>query len=65
MNLTESLVLLAASFGLLFFGRGRNGDAHPILQKFHWVVGQFFGITIMLLFAAGLMGIAYNLNWLH
>jgi len=65
MNLAESLALLAASGALLFFGRGRDGDAHPILRKFHWVVGQFFGATIMVLFAAGLMGIAYNLNWLH
>jgi hypothetical protein len=34
MNLTESLVLLAASVGLLFFIRGRDGESHRILRKF-------------------------------
>jgi len=33
MNLTASLALLVASVGLLFFGRGRDGDALPFLQK--------------------------------
>ena len=33
MNLAASLAVLAASVALLFFGRGRNGDALPILRK--------------------------------
>ena len=65
MNLTESLVLLALSFGLLFFARGRNGEAISILGRLPWVVGQLFAVAILCSFAAGLMGVAYNLNWLH
>ncbi len=42
MNLIESFALLVASFALLFFGRGRSGEALPILQKMPWVVGQLF-----------------------
>jgi hypothetical protein len=65
VNLTESLVLLAVSVGLLVFGRGRNGAGLSIFRKSPWVVGQLFGMTILYLFAAGLMGVAVNLNWLH
>ena len=65
MDLPESLAILAASLALLFFGRGRNGNAISIFQKFPWVVGQLFGMAILYLFAAGLMGVAANLNWLH
>jgi len=64
MNLIESLAIVAASLALLFFGRGRD-DTHPIIRKFPWVVGQMFAMTILWLFAAGLMGIAVNLNWLR
>ncbi len=63
MNLIESLALLGVSLALLFFGRGRNGDALPIFQKLPWVAGVFFGLAILYLFAAGLMGVAYNLHW--
>jgi len=45
MNLIQSLAVLAASFALLFFGRGRDGEAHPIIRKFPWIVGQLFGMT--------------------
>jgi hypothetical protein len=65
MNLTESLAVLVASLALLFFGRGRDGEAHWILRKFPWVVGQLFAVALLCLFAAGLMGIAANLNWLR
>jgi len=64
MNLTESLVLLALSIGLLIFGRGRDGEGLSFFRKSPWVVGQLFGITILYLFAAGLMGFAVNLHWL-
>jgi hypothetical protein len=65
MNLIESLVLIAASVALLIFGRGRNGEGVAFLRKLPWVVGQLFAVTIMCLFAAGLMGVAANLGWLH
>jgi hypothetical protein len=65
MNLTVSLAVLAASVVLIFLGRGREGEDHPIFKKFPWVVGQLFAMTILWLFAAGLMGIAANLNWLR
>ena len=65
MNLAASLAVLAASVALLFFGRGRDGEAHPIFRKFPWVMGQLFAMSILYLFFAGLMGIAVNLNWLH
>jgi hypothetical protein len=64
MNFTESLVLLAVSVGLLILGRGRNGAGLSFFRRSPWVVGQLFGITILYLFAAGLMGIAANLHWL-
>jgi hypothetical protein len=40
MNLTESLVLLAVSVGLLIFGRGHNGDGLSFFRRLPWVVGQ-------------------------
>jgi hypothetical protein len=64
MNLIASLAALAVSVALLFFGRGRGGEGHPIFQKSPWVVGQLFGMAILYLFFAGLMGVAANLNWL-
>jgi len=33
MNLAASLAVLAASVALLFFGRGRGGESHPIFPK--------------------------------
>jgi hypothetical protein len=54
MNLSGSLAILAASLALLFFGRGRNGNAISIFQKSPWIVGQLFGVTILYLFAAAL-----------
>ena len=65
MNLIASLAVLAASVALLFFGRGRGGDALSIFRKFPWVVGQLFAVSILCLFFAGLMGVALNLNWLR
>jgi len=64
MNLITGPAVLAASVALLFFGRGRGGEGHPIFRKLPWVVGQLFGIAILYLFFAGLMGVAANLNWL-
>ena len=64
MNLAASLAALASSVALLVFGRGRNGEGHSIFQKLPWVVGQLFGVAILYLFFAGLMGIAANLHWL-
>jgi hypothetical protein len=63
MNLVESLAVLVASLALLFFGA--RTQAHSLLRKFPWVAGQMFAMTIWWLFAAGLMGIAVNLNWLR
>ena len=65
MNLIESLLLLAASFALLIFGRGRNGEGVAFLRKSPWVAGQLFALTILYPSAAGLMGVAANLGWLH
>jgi hypothetical protein len=39
MNLLESLAVLAASFALLFFIRGRDGEALTFFQKSPWIVG--------------------------
>ena len=64
MNLIASLAVLAVSVALLFFGRGPSGEGHPIFQKLPWVLGQLFGMAILYLFFAGLMGVAANLNWL-
>ena len=65
MNLSVSLIVLAASVVLLVLGRGRGGEDRPIFRKFPWVVGQLFAMSILWLFAAGLGGILVNLNWLH
>ena len=65
MNLAASLAVLAVSLAMLFFGRGRNGDALPIFQKSPWIVSQPSAMAILYLFAASLMGVAVNLNWLR
>jgi len=59
MEFTGSLILLAASAALLFFGRVRGGDALPIFQK--WLVGTMFSVVILVLFVAGLMGVIQSL----
>jgi hypothetical protein len=64
MNLPASLAVLTFSLVLLFFGRGRDGDALPIFQKSPWIVGVLFSMAILYLFLAGLMGVAANLHWL-
>ena len=64
MNLIASVAVLAVSVALLFSGRGRGGEDHPIFQKSPWIVGQLFAMAILYLFFAGLMGVAANLNWL-
>jgi hypothetical protein len=58
-----SLALLGVAVVLLYFGRGRDGDALPIFQN--WIVGMLFSMAILYLFLRGLMGVAVNLNWLH
>jgi len=63
MNLTVSLAVLAVFVVLLFFGRGRGGDALPIFRN--WVVGMLFSVGLLYLFAAGLGGVLVNMNWLH
>jgi uncharacterized membrane protein SpoIIM required for sporulation len=63
MNLTASLALLAASVGLLFFGRGRDGDTLPFLQK--GITSHLFAVVILALFVAGFEGVAMNLGWLR
>jgi len=45
MNLPASLAILAISLALLFFGRGRNGDALPIFQKSPWIVITLFMVA--------------------
>ena len=61
MNLPVSLAVLALSVALLFFVRRRNGEVHSIFRKSPWIVGH----DILWLFAAGLMGVGINLNFLH
>jgi uncharacterized membrane protein SpoIIM required for sporulation len=63
MNLIESLALLAIAAALLFFGRGRNGDALPFLQK--GIAAYMFAIVVFALFVAGIEGTAVNLGWLR
>ena len=55
MEFTGGLILLAVAAALLFFGRGRGGDALPIFQN--WLVATMFSVVILILFAAGLMAI--------
>ena len=63
MNLTASLAVLGVSLALLFFGRGRGGDALPMFRN--WIVGMLFSIAILYFFFGGLMGVGVNLNLLH
>jgi hypothetical protein len=55
MEFTGGLVLLAVSAALLYFGRGRGGDALPIFQN--WLAASMFSVVILILFCAGLMGL--------
>ena len=63
MSLIGSLALLGISLVLLFFGRGRDGDALPFLQK--GIAAYMFAIVVFALFVAGLEGTAVNLGWLR
>ena len=63
MNLNGSLALLGISLALLFFGRGRDGDALPFLQK--GIAAYMFAIVVFALFVAGVEGTAVNLGWLR
>jgi hypothetical protein len=55
MQFTGGLILLAVSAALLFFGRGRGGDALPIFQN--WLAATMFSVAILILFVGGLMGV--------
>jgi|307.fasta_scaffold92928_2 hypothetical protein len=55
MEFTGGLILLAVAAALLFFGRGRGGDALPIFQN--WLVATMFSVVILILFVAGLMAV--------
>ena len=55
MGFAGGLILLAVAAALLFFGRGRGGDALPIFQN--WLVATMFSAVILILFVAGLMAI--------
>ena len=55
MEFTGGLILLAVGAALLFFGRGRGGDALPIFQN--WLVATMFSVVILILFVAGLMAV--------
>jgi hypothetical protein len=54
MNLPASLAILAISLALLFFGRGRNGNALPIFQKSPWIVITLFMVAVLYLFLPAL-----------
>ena len=54
MEFTGGLILLAVAAALLFFGRGRGGDALPIFQN--WLVATMFCVVILILFVAGFAG---------
>ena len=56
MEFTGGLVLLAAAAVLLFFGRGRRGDALPIFQE-NWLLATMFSVVILILFVSGLMAV--------
>jgi hypothetical protein len=43
MNLIESLILLAASVGLLIFGRGRDGEGASIFGDHLGSLGSYSG----------------------
>ena len=64
MNLIASLALLGASVALLVIGRGRSGEGLQIFRKLPWVASQLYGMAILYLLAAGLMGVLINFNWM-
>jgi hypothetical protein len=41
LNLIASLALLAASAGLVYFGRGRDGKSRPVFRK-NWILTQLY-----------------------
>ena len=55
MEFTGGLILLAVAAALLFFGRGRGGDALPIFRN--WLLATTFSVVILILFIARLMGV--------
>jgi len=55
MEFTGGLILLAVAAALLFFGRGRGGDALPIFQN--WLGATLFSVATLILFVGGLMAL--------
>jgi hypothetical protein len=64
LALIASLALLAASAGLLRFGRGRDGKSRPIFRK-NWILAQLYAATILCSFFGGLCGVilSWPLSW--
>jgi hypothetical protein len=60
LALVASLALLAASAGLLRFGRGRDGKSRPIFRK-NWILAHLYAATILFSFFGGLCGVI--LSW--
>ena len=51
MEFTAGLILLAVAAAMLFFGRGRGGDALPIFQN--WLAGTMFSVVILICLSPG------------
>ena len=59
MNFTLGIILIAACFAMVFFGRARGGKPLPIFKV--WIVGQLYVMAAMTL---GVFGVAdLIINW--
>ena len=50
MNFTGGLILLAIAVGMILIARPKGGETVPFLRERHWVVGQAYVMSTLLLF---------------
>ena len=53
MNFTGGLILLAIAVGMILIARPKGGETVPFLRERHWVIGQAYVMSTLLMFVLG------------
>jgi hypothetical protein len=60
MSFIGGLILLAIAMSMLFFARPKGDEPAAFLRERHWVVGQAYIMTTMILFVLGISSTIIN-----
>jgi len=60
VNFTGGLILLAIAVGMILIARPKGGETVPFMRERHWVVGQAYVMSTLLLFVLGATVVIIN-----